>query len=100
MRGESLEPGGCSATPTSWETRLTIACPAPEAGCEAAVPVSDDVPAFCSAVEKVVGAVVEGVATGGAAAAGAAKSDCSCATRARATSKLMHELLRHPSRRT
>src|SRR3954451_15633002 len=28
IRGESLEPGGCSATPTSWRARLTIACPA------------------------------------------------------------------------
>jgi len=51
-----------------------------DAGCWATAvdPVSDDVPAFCSAVEKL--AVVEGagaVVAAGAAAAGAVKSDCS-----------------------
>src|SRR3954451_22034589 len=78
MRGESLEPGGCSATPTSWLTRLTIAWPADEAGgCAAVVPVSVAAPAFCSAVENVVDDGVEGVVATGAAAAGTAKSDCS-----------------------
>src|SRR3954463_14142918 len=29
IRGESLDPGGCSATPTPWGASLTIAWPAP-----------------------------------------------------------------------
>src|SRR3954447_12835208 len=44
MRGESLEPGGCSAWPTSPRTRLTIAWPADvgaesEAGTAEATPL-------------------------------------------------------------
>src|SRR4051794_8970799 len=66
MRGESLEPGGCSATPTSGRTALRIAWPAVLAGCAAAVAgVIDAVPALWSAEANVVGEVVaEGTAAG------------------------------------
>src|SRR5262245_54147559 len=89
MRGESLEPGGCSATPTSLLTRFTIACPAEPAG---AVGVSVAPAALCNCVAKLVTVGVAGAVEGvGAGAACGFKKAWSCAMRARATSKLMHD---------
>ena len=36
IRGESLEPGGCSATPTSGRMAFRIACPAGVPGADVA----------------------------------------------------------------
>src|SRR4051812_1724921 len=65
IRGESLEPGGCSATPTSLLTRLRIAWPA-EVGAFGASGVA--APALWSWVAKLV---VAALAVGGVAATGA-----------------------------
>ena len=84
MRGESLEPGGCSATPTSPRTAFSTAWPAKLVGCcgiaVAPVRVAVVAPALCSAV---VNAVV-----GGAPVCAGEKRDCSCVMRAMATSRL------------
>jgi hypothetical protein len=90
MRGESLEPGGCSATPTSPRTALSTAWPAAvgAAAWVPAAPVSVAVPpAFCRAVAKAVEVDGAGAAVVAGAAPGA-NIDCSWAIRARATSKL------------
>src|SRR4051812_18058925 len=102
MRGESLDPGGCSATPTSPLTALRIAWPAP-VGAAVAVGVREAACAVWSWVEKAegVGEVVAAVAvTGGVVGGAPVNKDCSWAMRAIATSKLMQGLLRHPSTRT
>jgi hypothetical protein len=91
-----LEPGGCSATPISLRTRFTIAWPAELAG--AGVPVREAALADCSwatklellAVAVAATGVVEAVGAGACVTAGATSMLCSCATRERATSKLMH----------
>src|SRR3954463_9850018 len=99
IRGESLEPGGCSATPTSGRMALRIASPADPADAGGAVGAVGAVgvgafsvavaPALCSCEAKLV--VVDGAVGGmgaGAAAAGVNRL-WSCAMRARATSKLI-----------
>src|SRR3954451_12494541 len=57
IRGESLEPGGCSATPTSGLIALRIACPAGVPGADVA-PATGVEPqvasAPCSALENCV----------------------------------------------
>src|SRR3954469_21769820 len=118
MRGESLEPGGCSLTPTSPRTAFTMACPAPVGAVCAAAPnaaagavppsaaggavapsvaggapavsvaVAAGAPALCSAEAKLV--VVAGAAAEGAAAGGV-KVDWSCPIRARTASRDMHD---------
>src|SRR4051812_49805639 len=104
IRGESLEPGGCSATPTSWRARLTIAWPAgvpPDAGSGVApvapvawpIRLAKDVLAPAPA-----SGVLTAVAAGAAAALGASNSELSCATRAMtAANDIAH--LRHPEDR-
>src|SRR3954467_14284058 len=94
MRGESLEPGGCSAWPTSGRIALRIACPALVG---AAAGLSEVALALCSceakAVVPVAGAVVV-VDGAGVEGAGGANSVCSCTMRAITTSKLIHDLHR------
>ena len=88
MRGESLEPGGCSATPTS-------ACAAASAARPAAVPpvpavprvaveASGDPVALVSASTKVVGCAVVDATVG--VAAGVSRV-CSSAMRSRALTR-------------
>src|SRR3954452_16315340 len=94
MRGESFEPGGCSACPTSAEAAATIAAPgppAPPAGATGpspavepgpmaleSMPANDELPAAVA----VVGAGAEGAVEGGASA------DWSAAMRATTVSML------------
>src|SRR3954452_973787 len=91
MRGESLEPGGCSATPTSPRTALSTAWPA-VVGAAAVVAAAEvpvrvaGPPAFCRALANAVG--TDGVGAAVAGAAPGANIDCSWAIRASATSKL------------
>src|SRR5690349_13537313 len=100
MRGESLEPGGCSDPPTSGRAALTIACPTDLAGRPATAPVAAAEPlpsvapvvALSSWSEKLVVAG-EGAATGAAVAVGASIC-CSSATRAMTRSRDMQDLLR------
>src|SRR4051794_31458505 len=105
MRGESLDPGGCSATPTSGRMALRIACPAlvgagvlvTDGGAAVArLAAGDGAASNCS---KLV-LEAEGVAdVAGVVAVDGLNSDCSWDTRARAMSKLMHIQLRHSARR-
>src|SRR5690242_3034745 len=86
IRGASLEPGGCSATPTSWRARLTIACPAgvpPVAGSAVAPAVPDVVWPIRLANVALAGAAVCAVvvATGAATGLGA-NTELSSAMRA------------------
>src|SRR3954468_22170925 len=103
MRGESLEPGGCSATPTSGRTALRIAWPALVGAVVAVTDAGAAVPSVAVGepsseaklvleVDGVVVADVEGVVACGL------NRDCSSDTRARAMSKLIHTLLRHSAR--
>src|SRR4051812_34671359 len=93
MRGESLEPGGCSAWPTSPWTAFTIACPAEPAG--AGAPVRVAAFALRSCVAKLVAGVAAVGAVVGAGGAGGLNRLWSWAIRAIATSKLMHHLHRY-----
>src|SRR4051794_25393133 len=93
MRGESFEPGGCSACPTSPAAAATIAAPAPlpapptgAAGlavpgpmAEVSMPANDELPAAA-------GAVVVGWAEG--AGAGGARADWIASMRATTVSML------------
>src|SRR4051812_20919631 len=94
MRGESLEPGGCSAWPTSAEAAATIAAPGPPAPPSGAaelmpavapgpialdsMPANDELPAAVA----VVWTGAEGAVEGGASA------DWSAAMRAATVSML------------
>src|SRR3954469_18454685 len=102
MRGESLEPAGCSDTPTSGRAALTIAWPTDVAGrlTTALVAVVELAPsvapvlAFSNLVAKLVGGVVATEVGVGAETAAGDSISCSSAMRARARSRDIRGLLR------
>src|SRR3954453_6191675 len=95
MRGESLEPGGCSATPTSGRAALTIAWPTELPGRAATAPVAAVGPAPSVApglavrswFAKLVAPEVEGEAEVEGAGAAGVSICCSSATRAMTRSR-------------
>ena len=92
MRGESLEPGGCSDTPTSGSAALTIACPTELAGrvataVVAVVPSVAPVLALRSWSAKLEVPLVAVEMEAGAEVAAGVSICCSSATRARTRSK-------------
>src|SRR3954463_7972474 len=94
MRGESLEPGGCSATPTSPRTALRMAWPAfvgavAMGAAVAEVAVSEaGAPALCRALAKAVEGEGEGAGAATAGVAPGANNDCSWDIRATTASRL------------